>query len=61
MKFGAAYWQSTEPTSWYRDRKRAATYAEWVSREVERAEILIHNPDGTLADPQSVGKVSQPV
>jgi hypothetical protein len=35
---------------WYRDRAHAVSYAEWVAREVDCAEIIVRNRDGTLAD-----------
>lgn len=34
----------------YRNRADAVSYAEWVAREVDRAEIWVHNRDGTLAE-----------
>ena len=33
---------------WYRERAHAVSYAEWVAREVDCAEILIRNTDGSL-------------
>lgn len=41
---------------WYRDRADAVSYAEWVAREVDRAEIRIFNRDGTLAESRTVGR-----
>jgi hypothetical protein len=35
---------------WYRDRAHAVSYAEWVARELESAEILFCNRDGSVAD-----------
>ena len=35
---------------WYRDRAHAVSYAEWVAREVETAEIRVYNRDGSLAE-----------
>ena len=35
---------------WYRDRAQAVSYAEWVAREVDRAEIWVYNWDGSLAE-----------
>lgn len=40
---------------WYRDRDHAVSYAEWVAREVDRAEIRVFNRDGTLAESRVVG------
>jgi hypothetical protein len=40
---------------WYRDREHAISYAEWVAREGDRAEILVFNRDGTLAERRVVG------
>ena len=34
----------------YRDREYAVSYAEWVAREMDRAEIRVFNRDGTLAE-----------
>jgi Uncharacterized protein conserved in bacteria (DUF2188) len=33
---------------WYRERAHAVSYAERVAREVESAEILIRNSDGSV-------------
>jgi hypothetical protein len=33
---------------WYRERPHAVSYAEWVAREVDSAEILIRNSDGSV-------------
>jgi hypothetical protein len=46
---------------WYRDREHAVSYAEWVSQELDRAEILIHNMDGMLADRQLSTQTSSPL
>jgi hypothetical protein len=35
---------------WYRDRAHGVSYAEWVAREVDCAEIIVSNRDGTLAE-----------
>ena len=34
---------------WYRERAHAVSYAEWVAREVDCAEIIVRNADGSLA------------
>jgi len=34
---------------WYRDRQFAISYAEWLAREVEIAEIRVYNRDGSLS------------
>jgi hypothetical protein len=44
---------------WYRDRSHAVSYAEWVAREVDRAEIRVLNRDGTLAESRVVGRSLQ--
>jgi hypothetical protein len=41
---------------WYGDRAHAVSYAEWVAREVDRAEIRVLNRDGTLAESRVVGR-----
>ena len=41
---------------WYRDRDHAVSYAEWVARELDRAEINVFNRDGTLAGCRVVGR-----
>jgi hypothetical protein len=41
---------------WYRDRAYAVSYAEWVAREVDSAEIRVFNRDGTLAESRVVGR-----
>jgi hypothetical protein len=33
-----------------RDREHAVSYAEWIARELDRAEIRVYNPDGSLAE-----------
>jgi hypothetical protein len=33
---------------WYKDRAHAVSYAEWVAREVETAEIRVYNRDGSV-------------
>ena len=33
---------------WYRERAHAVSYAEWVAREVDCAEILVRNTDGRI-------------
>jgi len=43
---------------WYRERRSAVRYAEWVAREVDRAEIWIYNRDGSLAETREVGKAT---
>jgi hypothetical protein len=40
---------------WYLERAHAVSYAEWVAREVDSAEIIIRNRDGTLAEAMSFG------
>jgi len=35
---------------WYRDREHAVSYAEWIARELDWAEIRIYNPAGGLAE-----------
>jgi hypothetical protein len=40
----------------YRDRAYAVSYAEWVAREVDTAEIRVFNRDGTLAEIRVVGR-----
>jgi hypothetical protein len=35
---------------WYREREFAISYAEWVAREVDCAEIKVFNRDGSLAE-----------
>jgi hypothetical protein len=44
---------------WYRDREHAVSYAEWVSRELDRAEIQVYNKDGSLAESRVVGRAAQ--
>lgn len=39
---------------WYRDRQHAVSYAEWVARELDRAEIRAYNRDGSLAESRVV-------
>jgi hypothetical protein len=41
---------------WYRDREHAVSYAQWVGREVDCAEIRVFNRDGTLAGSRVVGR-----
>jgi hypothetical protein len=43
---------------WYRNRQHAASYAEWVSRELDRGEILVYNTDGALADRRVVERAA---
>jgi hypothetical protein len=42
---------------WHGDRAHAVSYAEWVAREVGRAEIIVRNRDGTLADRRLRGRL----
>jgi hypothetical protein len=44
---------------WYRQRRSAVSYAEWVAREVDRAEIWIYNRDGSLAETREVGRATR--
>ena len=44
---------------WYRDRAEAVSYAEWIAREVDRAEIRVYNRDGSLAERRIIGRCSQ--
>jgi hypothetical protein len=44
---------------WYRERQSAVSYAEWVAREVDGAEIWIYNRDGSLAETREVGKATR--
>jgi hypothetical protein len=37
----------------------AVNYAEWVAREMERAEIRVYNRDGSLAERRIVGKAAE--
>ena len=41
---------------WYRDRQFAVSYAEWLAREVETAEIRVYNRDGSLANSRVISK-----
>ena len=41
---------------WYRDRTHAISYAEWVAREVDRAEIRVFNRNGSLVESRVVGR-----
>jgi hypothetical protein len=45
---------------WYRDRAHAVSYAEWVAREVESAEIRVYNQDGSQAESRMLRRTSQP-
>ena len=36
---------------WYRERQFAVSYAEWVARGVDRAEIRVYNQDGNHQKP----------
>ena len=45
---------------WYRDRQFAISYAEWLAREVEAAEIRVYNRDGSLADSRVIRRAGQP-
>jgi hypothetical protein len=44
---------------WYRDRAQAVSYAEWVARELDRAELRVYNADGSLAEQRLIGRDSQ--
>jgi hypothetical protein len=44
---------------WYRERQFAISYAEWLRREVEIAEIRVYNRDGSLADSRVI-RAGQP-
>jgi hypothetical protein len=44
---------------WYRDRDHAISYAEWVAREVDLAQIRVFNRGGTLAESRVVGRSLQ--
>jgi hypothetical protein len=37
----------------------AVSYAEWVAREVDRAEAWIYNLDGSLAETREVGRATR--
>jgi len=39
----------------YKERAYAVSYAEWVAREVEAAEIRVFDRDGTRAESRVVG------
>jgi len=45
---------------WYRERQFAVSYAEWLAREAERAEIRVYNQDGSLAESRIISKAGQP-
>jgi hypothetical protein len=45
---------------WYRDRRFAISYAEWLAREVETAEIRVYNRDGSLVESRTISKAGQP-
>ena len=44
---------------WYRERQFAVSYAEWLAREAERAEIRVYNQDGSLSESRVVGRAAQ--
>ena len=44
---------------WYRDRHFAISYAEWLARELESAEIRVCNQDGSLAESRVAGRAAQ--
>jgi hypothetical protein len=43
---------------WYREKQFAVNYAEWMAREVDRAEIWIYNRDGSLSERRIVGRAT---
>ena len=45
---------------WYRDRQFAISYAEWLAREVETAEIRVYKRDGSLVESRTISKAGQP-
>ena len=44
---------------WYRDRQFAISYAEWLAREVETAEIRVDNRDVSLADSRAIERAGK--
>jgi hypothetical protein len=44
---------------WYRDRAHAVSYAEWVAREVDHAEIRVYGPQKLLVESRITGKLAQ--
>jgi hypothetical protein len=45
---------------WYRERQFAVSYAEWLPRELEAAEIRVYNRDGSLAESRVIRRAGQP-
>ena len=43
----------------YRDRQFAISYAEWLAREMETAEIRVYNRDGCLVESRTISKAGQ--
>jgi hypothetical protein len=41
---------------WYRNCGHAVSYAEWVAREMDAAEIRVFDRDGALAECRVVGR-----